>query len=244
MILFDWKISILIAEVKNMINTIGMWVADIVPFVATVVAFAYGVKNFFKKGKAFYLQIVTMAMGCYAMGSFYHLCQALTSDEVVDGFTAAYLGKIGFFLFLYTANYGQIDGLMDDGAPELKKTRRLALLAPLAVALLYIPCALTEMPVSTKITYALVWIAAMLSSYYNFKHAIISDFGYGFAKAIRPYNISATALIFIELLVHVLWCNYDIAYGFVWIAIASVIFGVTSVITMVKLRKGVEAWFN
>ena len=69
------------------------WVAEVVPFLVTLATFIYGVKNFFNKGKALYLQIVTMGMGCYTMGSFYHLCQSITSEEVVDGFTAAYLGN-------------------------------------------------------------------------------------------------------------------------------------------------------
>ena len=88
-----------------MLDKICFWIADILPLSACLGAFIYGAKNFFKKGKAFYLQIVTMAIGCHAMGSCYHLCQSITIENVVDGFTPAYLGRIGFFLFLFTANY-------------------------------------------------------------------------------------------------------------------------------------------
>ena len=121
-------------------TTFCLWAADILPLLATLGTFIYGVKNFFKKGKAYYLQIVTMGMGCYAMGSFYHLCQSITTGDLADGFTAAYLGRIGFFLFLFTANYGQMDGLIDDRTPSLKKFRYIALIAPATVALLYLPC--------------------------------------------------------------------------------------------------------
>ncbi|MBR4296375.1 MAG: hypothetical protein IKT56_06045 [Clostridia bacterium] len=226
----------------TVLDEVCFWVADIVPLLATLAAFIYGAKNFFKKGKAYYLQIVTMAMGCYAMGSFYHLCQTITTDEVIDGFTAAYLGRIGFFLFLFTANYGQMDGLLDDKTPALRKFRYIAFLAPVAVILLYIPCLLTEMPVSTKISLGLIWVAAAFSSYYNFKHSIMSDMCYGFVKAIRPYNICALVLTFLELILQVLWANYDIAFGFVLIAIVSVVFGAVSTVTMVMLKRGVEAW--
>ena len=176
------------------------------------------------------------------MGSFYHLCQSITTDEVVDGFTAAYLGRIGFFLFLFTANFGQIDGLLDDKTQAFKKFRYIALIAPVVAALFYLPCALTEMPISTKISLSFVWIAAICSSYYNFKHAIISDLGYGFAKAIRPFNICALILTFTELILQVLWANYDIEYGFVLIAVMSIIFSVMSAVTMIVLKRGVEAW--
>ena len=218
------------------------WFSETVPLLATLAAFIYGVKNFFKKGKALYLQIVTMAMGCYTMGSFYHLCQSLTSEEVVEGFTAAYLGRIGFFLFLFSANFGQMDGLLDDRTPLMKKFRYIALVAPVSVVLLYLPIAFTEMPVSTKISLALVCLAAACSSYYNFKHAIISDLGYGFVKAIRSYNICALILTFTELCMQVLWANYDIEYGFVAIAFVSIIFSVMCALTIVKLKRGVEAW--
>ena len=223
------------------LDKVCFYVADIVPFLASLGAFIYGVKHFFEKGKAYYLQIVTMAFGCYAMGSLYYLCQSITAEEVPEGFTAAYLGRIGFFLFLFTANFGQMDGLLDDRTSAFKKFRYIALIAPIVVALLYVPCILTDMLISTKISLFIMWIPALCSSYYNFKHAIISDLGYGFAKAIRPYNICALIIVFAELILHILWANYS-ACGFVVIAVVSIIFSVMSVVTMVALKRGVEAW--
>ena len=81
----------------------------------------------------------------------------------------------------------------------------------------------------------------MCSSYYNFKHAVISDLGYGFVKAIRPYNICALILTFTELVLHILWANSDNC-GFVIIALVSLVFSVMSVVTMVVIKRGVEAW--
>lgn len=225
----------------NALDKVCFFVADIVPFLASLGTFIYGVKHFFKKGKAYYLQIVTMAFGCYAMGSLYYLCQSITAEEVPEGFTAAYLGRIGFFLFLFTANFGQMDGLLDDRTPAFKKFRYIALIAPIAVALLYVPCILTDMLMSTKISLVFMWLAAMCSSYYNFKHAIISDLGYGFVKAIRPYNICALILTFAELILHILWANAD-DFGFVIIAVISALFSVMCAVTMVALKRGVEKW--
>ena len=223
-------------------TTFCLWAADILPLLATLGTFIYGVKNFFKKGKAYYLQIVTMGMGCYAMGSFYHLCQSITTGDLADGFTAAYLGRIGFFLFLFTANYGQMDGLLDDRTPSFKKFRYIALIAPVTAALLYLPCFFAEMPYSTKISLSLLWIAAIFSSYFNFKHAIINDLGYGFVKAIRPYNVCALILTFLELILQVLWVYYDIDFILIVIMFVTVTFSVVSILTMVTLKRGVEAW--
>jgi hypothetical protein len=87
-----------------------------------------------------------------------------------------------------------------------------------------------------------VWLAAAFSSYYNFKHAIICDLGYGFVKAIRPYNVCALVLTFTELILQIFWANYDIKFGFVAIAAVSVFFSVMCAVTVVALKKGVEAW--
>lgn len=183
-----------------------------------------------------------MAMGCYAMGSFYHLCQSITTGDLADGFTAAYLGRIGFFLFLFTANYGQMDGLLDDRTPSLKKFRYIALIAPVTAALLYLPCFFAEMLYSTKISLSFLWMAAIFSSYFNFKHAIISDLGFGFVKAIRPYNICALILTFLELILQVLWAYYVDDYILIVIMFVTVIFSAMSILTIVTLKRGVEAW--
>lgn len=224
------------------LNDACMLIADIAPLLTSLGTFVYGVKHFFKKGKAYYLQIVTMAMGCYAMGSLYHLCQSFTTGDLADGFTAAYLGRIGFFLFLFTANYGQMDGLLDDRTPTFKKYRYIALIAPAAAVLLYLPCLFADMPYSTKLSLSFIWVGAILSSYFNFKHAIISDLGFGFAKAIRPYNICALILTFTELLLQVFWAYYTVDYILIVVVLLTVVFSVMSVVTMVALRRGVEEW--
>lgn len=90
-----------------------MWVAEQVPFSATLFSFIYGVYKFFKKGKPLFLQNIIMAMDSHALGIIYHLCQTLTTETVLEGFTPAYLGRIGFFLFFIAASYGQMDRIID-----------------------------------------------------------------------------------------------------------------------------------
>lgn len=223
-------------------ETVCLCITEIAPLLATVCAFIYGVRNFFKKGKALYLQIVTMAMGCYAMANFYHICQVLVVKELTDGFTPAYLGKIGFYMFLFTANFGQIDGLLDDKSPALRKGRWLGLIAPLLVLAMFFPCLVSEMTVGSIISYVLVWVCALASSYYNCKHIFIRDLGYGFVKAIRPYNIGATILTLLDIGIMVLWAYYDIPVCAFVLTILAIAFSITSIFTIVNLKKGVESW--
>ena len=221
------------------VDLICMWIAELVPLCATLFSFIYGVKQFFKKGKPLFLQSITMAMGCHALGSIYHVCQTLTTETVLEGFTPAYLGRIGFFLFFIAASYGQMDRIVDDGSQKMRPCRYIALLAPLAAVLLYIPNATMEdLPTPTKIAALLVWLPAVVSVYYNLKHAIIPDCDFGFVKAIKPYNVLATCLGFAELLCLTAW---DYLYN-APLVIASVLFAVLCVAMMRAAKKGAEQW--
>lgn len=214
-------------------------IAELAPLFATVFSLIYGLKHFFKKGKPLFLQTITMAMGSHALGSIYHLCQSLTSDVLIEGFTPAYLGRIGFFLFFITASYGQMDRIVDDGSSKMKPSRYISLLAPICAALLYIPnCIIEDVPIQTKVVYAFVWVPAVIAVYFNLKHAVIPDMDFGFIKAIKPYNILALFLCFSELVCLTAW-NY---YYMVLLAISAVIFSVLCICTMVAAKKGVDKW--
>lgn len=216
-----------------------IWIAELAPLMGTLFSMIYGLKHFFKKGKPIFLQSITMAMASHALGSIYHLCQTLTSDVLVEGFTPAYLGRIGFFLFIITASYGQLDKVVDDGSAKMRPAKAIALLASVGAILLYIPNALIQAVTNaTKVAYALVWIPAIFCVYFNLKHAIIPDLDFGFIKAIKPYNIFVLCLAFFELICLTAWDYY---YP-LQLAITSVVFGMLCVCTMIAAKKGVEKW--
>ena len=216
-----------------------MWIAELVPLSATLFSFIYGLKNFFKKGKPLFLQSITMAMGCHALGSIYHLCQTLTTETVLEGFTPAYLGRIGFFLFFIAASYGQMDRIVDDGTAKIRPSRYIAMIAPVVALLMFLPNAFIEdLPIATKISVFLVWLPALVSVYYNLKHAIIPDCDFGFIKAIKPYNFFAVGLAFAELCCLTAW---DYFYS-IPLVIASIIFAIVCVATMFVAKKGADRW--
>jgi hypothetical protein len=180
-----------------------------------------------------------MAMGCHALGSIYHVCQTLTTQTVLEGFTPAYLGRIGFFLFFIAASYGQMDRIVDDGSKNTRPSRYIALIAPVCAVLLYLPNGLMEdLPLSTKIAVSLVWVPAIFSVYYNLKHAIIPDCDFGFVRAIKPYNIFAVCLGFSELLCLTAW---DYFYN-TQLVISSIVFAIFSVLMMHAAKRGAEQW--
>ena len=221
------------------IDLICMWIAELVPLSATLFSFIYGVCKFFKRGNPLFLQSITMAMGCHALGSIYHVCQTLTNETVLEGFTPAYLGRIGFFLFFIAASYGQMDRIVDDGSKKMRPCRYIALLAPVAAILLYIPNArMEDLPTPTKVAALLVWLPAVVSVYYNLKHAIIPDCDFGFVKAIKPYNVLAVCLGFAELLCLTAW---DYLYN-TQLVICSILFAILCVAMMISAKEGAEKW--
>ena len=223
----------------NNMSVVCVWYAELVPLFSTLFSLIYGLRHFFKKGAPLFLQSMTMAMASHALGSVYHLCQTLTSENLVEGFTPAYLGRIGFFLFILTASYGQLDRIVDDGSPKMRKSRIIALAAPILAILLYIPnTMLEEVPIATEITYALVWIPAVFSVYFNLKHAIIPDLDFGFIKALKPYNVTVLCLGFAELFCLTSWYYID---G-IMLVISTSLFSALTVLSMISARKGVKKW--
>lgn len=221
------------------LELICVLITELFPLIATMFSLIYGLRKFFKKGKPLFLQSLTMAMASHSLGSVYHLCQSLTSETLVEGFTPAYLGRIGFFLFIITANYGQLSRIVDDGSAKMRPARLIAFIAPVLALLLYVSNALiAETPISTKVSYALVWIPAIISVYFSLKHTLIPNLDFGFIKALKPFNILSLALSFSELLCLTAW-NY---YYEIPLAISAIVFGILCVCTMLAANKGVEKW--
>jgi hypothetical protein len=132
-----------------------------------------------------------------------------------------------------------MDRIVDDGSKKLRPSRIIALAAPIGALLLYLPSGLMEeLPTGTKISVLLVWLPAMVSVYYNLKHAIIPDFDFGFIKAIKPYNILAACLGFAELLCLTAW---DFLYG-TQLVITSFAFAGLCISMMIAAKKGAEKW--
>ena len=111
------------------------------------------------------------------------------------------------------------------------------MIAPVCAALLYLPnVGIGTILLSTKISVLLVWLPAMVSVYYNLKHAIIPDCDFGFVKAIKPYNVLAVALGFAELFRLTAWnCLHNAL-----LVITSILFAALCVAMMIAAKKGAE----
>jgi hypothetical protein len=131
-----------------------------------------------------------------------------------------------------------MDGIIDDGTPKMKRCRYIALIAPVLAVILWVINMFANVPVSTKVMYSILWIPATCCLYFNLKHAIIPDMGFGFVKAIRPFNLVAFFFSFLQLIHLTLWNYCD------WIPllISGILFGSSCIVMIVMADKGVKKW--
>ena len=79
--------------------------------------------------------MIVFGLGCAMIGRLYGTLMILVNGEYYPGFNVGMLGIIGSFLFFFSANFGQVDSVVDDGSSKYIKARLIALAAPLSVPL-------------------------------------------------------------------------------------------------------------
>ena len=202
------------------------------------VALIYGLYMVITRKLPLYFQLSMASVACLWLGYIFDICDYIVNGVRETEYMIGYLGSIGSFLFLLTASIGYMDGILDDGTRGIKKCRYIALVAPLLAIVLLVPNLLAQIPTVTKVVYSILWVPAIFSTYYNLKHALIPDMGFGFVKAIRPFNITALLFTFLQLIHLTLWNYCD------WIPLVAsgVVFGISCVVMVIMADKGVKKW--
>ena len=105
--------------------------------------------------------------------------------------------------------------------------------------LLYISNArISDLTTATKVSVLLIWLPALVSVYFNLKHAIIPDYDFGFVKAIKPYNMFAVGLGFAELMCLTAWDYLNNTL----LVITSILFAILCIAMMIAAKRGAEKW--
>ena len=211
---------------------------DGVVVLLSIVALCHGFYMLISKKLPLYFQLIMASVSCLLLGYLFDVCDYIVNGVAVEGYMIGYLGSIGSFLFLLAASIGYMDGLVDDGTAPMKKCRYIAWIGPVLAVALWIPNMYADISLTLKIVYTFLWIPATCSSYYNLKHALIPDMGFGFVKAIRPFNIAALSFTYLQLLHLTLWNFCD------WIPllISGTVFGFSCIIMVVMANRGVKKW--
>ena len=206
--------------------------------ICALIGAIYGAVHFLTKRNALYLQMIACGTGCQMFARLFSVVYMALCGKLHREFNIGMLGIVGSFLFILSANYGQMDSLVDDGDPSLRPTRLKALAVPAALIIAYVLFCCAEPTLGLRLAVGLITAFIIPTSYYNFKHIIIFDVEDGIIQGLRGYNILALAYGFLVLL------EYVFGYlGYRWLYVAACIgVGAVTVAMMPALKRGLEEW--
>ena len=206
--------------------------------ICALIGAIYGAVHFLTKRNALYLQMIACGTGCQMFARLFSVVYMALCGKLHREFNIGMLGIVGSFLFILSANYGQMDSLVDDGDPSLRPTRLKALAVPMVMLAVYVFFCFAESAVGLRLAVGLIAAFIVPTAYYNFKHIIIFDVEEGIIEGLRKYNILALAYGFLVLL------EYVFGYlGYRWLYVAACIgVGAVTVAMMPALKRGLEEW--
>lgn len=205
----------------------------------------YGVTVSFKKKGVLFVQIIVSGVACLALGNIFTLILQVTAPEEIvssltNGFNIGMLGIFGFFFFIFSAAFGQIDGLGDDRSKAFRKYRIIGVSAVIPVVICIVLIVFSPVQEKLKIVYAILYLPAALASYYNLKHMILPDVDLGIIACMRKYNLFMLITTIIILLSTVFKVyELTVLYG-----ISSILVGVMGAIIIISAKRSAERWFS
>ncbi|MBQ6419503.1 MAG: hypothetical protein IJK02_00355 [Clostridia bacterium] len=203
------------------------------------IGFGYGLYRFFRDESALYVRMIVFAVGCAMLGRLFETLLILVNGSLTNGFHVGMLGIIGSFLFLFSANFGQMDSIVDDGSKRFFKTRLISFSAPLVILAIWGAIAVSKGLNKTTIPLGVEALLIAQASYFHLKHLIIEDVSFGLIKAIRSYNL-------LSLVYAVLCMTEMLVKSFNIPVFATVIVNVGQCVVLLVfipvLERGVKKW--
>ena len=213
--------------------------ANIITGAGALGGFIYGAFRFFRPRTAVYAQMITFSVGCMAFGRLYQVIRMLTVGDITHAFHLGVLGVIGSLIFLFSANYGVMDGIADDKSAEYRKYRIIPLSVPILAAVLYLVFFLfADQPILVKIVSGIISVVVIGASYYNLKHFIFPDVEYGVIRCLKAYNL--LALIYELLcLAEMIAMSRDLS---ILTLIIGILMGTVLPAMVISVDRGIKKW--
>ncbi len=214
-------------------------IANIITCIGALAGFIYGAVRFFRPRTAVYAQMITFAVGCMAFGRLYQMIRILTVGDFANRFHLGVLGVIGSLMFFFSANFGLMDGIADDGSKEFRKYRIIPLSVSVLTGVCYVLFFLfAGQPILVKIASLFISLLIVLASYYNLKHLIFPDVEYGVIRSLKAYNL--LALIFELLcLMEMITVSREQAVGTL---IIGILMGLILPAVIISVERGIRKW--
>ena len=152
------------------------------------IGFVFGAFRYLRPRKPLYASMIVLGLGCILLGRLFQCVWLWTGGSLTDHFQVGILGAAGAFSFFFSANFGQVDSLVDDGGKCFRRWRIAAWSGPLVIAALYAVILLTPAKKEIKAAYGFTAYIIALASYFHVKHLFIPDVDYGVVRCQRAYN--------------------------------------------------------
>ena len=212
-------------------------IENLAVMVCATVGFLTGIP-YLNTRKALYASMIVQGMICVVLGRLYQCALLFTGGSLTDNFQVGSLGVMGAFSFFFSANYGQIDSLVDDGGKTFRKYRLIALIGPAYVVSMLVPILLSPAAATFKISCVIISVMISMASYFHVKHLFIPDVDYGVVRCLRGYNALA-----VTLSVMCMWELIALALNSQWLLIVSGVGLCAAALTLVPVMdRGVKKW--
>ena len=214
-------------------------IANIITCAGALGGFVFGLIRFFRPRAAVYPQMITLSCGVIVFGRLYQIIRIVTISDVLEHFHLGILATVGSLLFLFAANFGAMDSLVDDGSKTLRKYRVIPLAAPLIFVAVYLALFIfADQPTLTRVIAGFVSAVIGAASYFNLKHLIIPDVDYGVIRSLHQYNLLA--------LVYECLCMADIIAQSRELEIVTLVTGILAGVVLpliiLSVDRGVKIW--
>ena len=157
-------------------------------------------RRYLNTRKGIFASMIVLGVFCFSLGRLFQCAYLWAGRSLTERFQVGALGPLGAFAFFFSANFGQIDSLVDDGGRAFKKYRIVALTALLYVVAMMAIIVMSPASASYKIICGINSFVIGAACYFHVKHLFIPDVDYGVVRCLRGFNAFAVALSVLTML--------------------------------------------
>ncbi len=207
----------------------------IVRVIVSVVIFIIAMIAVADKRHSLFINCVFFGTLCFFLSQLWNFANFIWVEQVTTDSLIETISNVGFYMFLFSASYGALDSLADDGSKKYYKYKAVGAGAALAVAAVLI----MRLMLSFSLYVLVYGIILCPVIYISVKHLVIPDIENGYIRTLRPYY-------FVVLLMVLLRTVETFVYGVEMLSIVGMtcrIAGIIVVIWMFPMAiKGVRKW--
>lgn len=205
--------------------------------ICTALGYAGGFRYIRNQGNL-YATIIVSGLGCMNLGRLYQCMLLWTGGSLTDRFQVGVLAIAGAFSFFFSANYAQIDSLVDDKSPMFMKYRLIGGIGPLIVVILTLVIPRANPHPSFLVGCVIVAAIVSAASYFHVKHLFIPDVERGVVRCLRPFNALALALSVLSMseLIALAWNREGLLIA------SGIGLGLVTLALVPVMDRGVEQW--